>query len=219
MLTKTTSAITLYKNTHLPEGFVYVEDICPEIIQDMKYATTDNFTGKIVDGYVTGKAILTKEAANALCEVQKELEQQGLALLIWDAYRPTQAVKQFFNWRLEKDNPQIKERYHPTLSKKDLFEQGFISPNNSTHSRGSTVDLTIVSQQNNKPLDMGTGFDFFGEKAHTNNNQVSTEAQQNRNILKNLMAKYGFENLPQEWWHYTLKNEPFADQYFDFPVQ
>ena len=185
----TTASTTQYTETTLPEGFSYLEDICPQIVQDIKYATIDNFTGKIVDGYTSGKAILTTNAANALCEAHKELEQQGLTFLIWDAYRPTRAVQQFLNWGDEPDDYIIKKQYHPTLSKQNLFEQGFISPHNSTHSRGSTVDLTIIDQKTNAPLDMGTDFDFFGEKSYTANQEISLQAQENRKIVSKSMNR------------------------------
>jgi D-alanyl-D-alanine dipeptidase len=204
---------------NLPKGFIHLKTICPQIRQDIKYATTDNFTGKIVDGYADTKAILTTEAAIALCEAQKELEEQSLALLIWDAYRPTTSVAQFLKWGEEVEEYNVKAQYYPHLSKHELFEQGFISPNHSAHSRGSTVDLTIIDQKTNIPLEMGTEFNFFGIKSHTINQEISLQVQENRKLLLNLMEKYGFENLPQEWWHYTLKNEPFPNEYFDFIVQ
>jgi len=207
------------KSNNLPKGFIHLNTICPKIKQDIKYATTDNFTGKVVDGYADAIAILTTEAAIALAKVQKELEEQSLTLLIWDAYRPTRSVAQFLQWGKEAEDPNVKAQYHPHLRKHELFTQGFISPNNSTHSRGSTVDLTIIDQKTNIPLEMGTEFDFFGTKSHTINQEISLQVQENRNLLLNLMEKYGFENLPQEWWHYTLKNEPFPNEYFDFIVQ
>lgn len=209
---------TLHSKT-LPEGFVYLSDVCPSIMQDIKYASADNFTGRIVPGYVNGKAILSIEAAKALSAVQQALEEQGLGFLVWDAYRPTQAVDAFLQWKHEDDVPAIKERFYPTMSKIELFQVGFIAPGKSSHSRGSTVDLTIIDKATSKPLDMGTDFDFFCEKSYADNTEISAEFVQNRQFLKKLMLEYGFEYFPQEWWHFTLKDEPFPDQYFNFLVE
>lgn len=203
----------------LPEGFVYLEQACPDIKQDIKYASTDNFTGEMVAGYKAPKAILTLEAASALKAVQAELAQTGYELLIFDAYRPTRAVEAFWHWRHIPDNPVIKLKYHPNLTKQEIYDNGYIMRQNSSHSRGSTVDLTIVDSKTGQELDMGTTFDFFGKESHTDYPEISQQAKNNRALLKDLMTKHGFENLPQEWWHYTLKNEPFKDIYFDFEVE
>lgn len=203
----------------LPKGFIYLNQICPSIKQDIKYATIDNFTGTIIRGYNANLAILSTQASNALMRVQEELKLKNQTLLIWDAYRPTQAVDYFLEWEHEPDNAEIKEKYYPHLNKKELFETGFIAPGHSTHSRGSTVDLTIFDNNSNQPLNMGTDFDFFGEESHTENKNISIEAQKNRKYFIELMSKHGFENYPKEWWHFTLKNEPFPEEYFNFPVE
>lgn len=203
----------------LPEGFVYINQICPSIMQDIKYASDDNFTGTIVTGYNKNTAILTSEAATALRKVQEELEIKNQSLLIWDAYRPTRAVDYFLEWEHQPDNLQIKEKFYPHLTKEELFKTGFIASGHSTHSRGSTVDLTIIDKTSGQKLDMGTDFDFFDEQAYTNNKDISQEAQNNRQYFVNLMDKYGFENYYKEWWHFTLRNEPFPDTYFNFPVE
>ena len=205
--------------TSLPEGFIYLAEICPTILQDIKYASDDNFTGNIVEGYNKAVAILIKDAATMLQNAQQELEQQGLSFLIWDAYRPIRAVNFFLKWRDVKDDPNIKAKYYPDFNKEEIFFNGFIAPGKSSHSRGSTIDLTIIDKKTNIPLDMGTDFDFFGTKSYTESNLIIPKAQENRKLLKNLMEKHGFENLPQEWWHYTLKREPFPDKYFDFPIK
>ena len=207
------------KLTILPEGFVYLSQVCPTIIQDLKYASDDNFTGTIVNGYNKNSVILTKEASKALKQVQEELEAQNQGLLIWDAYRPTRASDYFLEWEQQPDNLQIKDRFYPHLTKEELFNNGFIAPGHSTHSRGSTVDLTIIDRSSGHALDMGTDFDFFGENTYTNNKNISQEAQNNRKYFVNLMDKYGFENYHKEWWHFTLRNEPFPDTYFNFPVE
>jgi D-alanyl-D-alanine dipeptidase len=203
---------------HLPEGFVYLSNICPTIVQDIKYATKDNFTGAIVPGYNSNIAILTKEAAEAINLIQQELALQNLSLLIWDAYRPTQAVDFFLSWEKILDDNDIKAKYYPDYEKAELFKIGFIAPGHSSHSRGSTVDLTIINKETNKTFDMGTDFDFFGEKSYAESTQISEQAKENRKILKNIMEKYGFKGIPQEWWHYTFKTEPFPDEYFNFTV-
>jgi len=204
---------------HLPDGFVYLSDTCPTIVQDIKYATKDNFTGTVIPGYKSNIAILTKEAAEALNLIQHELAAQNLSLLIWDAYRPTKAVDYFLSWKKVLDDQDIKAKYYPDYEKAELFKIGFIAPGHSSHSRGSTVDLTIIDKKSNKALDMGTDFDFFGEKSYAEAIQISEQARQNRKILKNIMEKYGFKGIPQEWWHYTLKTEPFPDEYFNFTVR
>ena len=206
-------------NNHLPDGFVYLKSIVPNIVQDMRYATKDNFTGKIVAGYENNVAILTKEAAHALKRVQEELEAQGLGLLVWDAYRPTRAVDSFMAWGKTPDDADIKVKYYPEFNKSEIFEQGFVAPGNSTHSRGSTVDLTIINIKTGKPLEMGTDFDFFGEKSNTDYTDLPQDILNNRKLLKETMEKYGFVNLPQEWWHYTLKDEPYNNKYFDFVIK
>jgi len=204
---------------HLPQGFVYLKQICPEIKIDLKYASSDNFTGNSVPGYSANSAILTAEAATALCQVQRELEQQNLGLLIWDAYRPTKAVDSFLKWEHEADDLQIKQRFYTKMSKREIFEFGLIAPGHSSHSRGSTVDLTIYSLLSGQELDMGTDFDYFAEESYTSSKEISSTAESNRKILVGLMAKYGFDNFPKEWWHYTLRDEPFPNQYFNFEVK
>ncbi|NRB10610.1 MAG: M15 family metallopeptidase [Rickettsiaceae bacterium] len=209
----------LTKTTSLPNDFVYLQDICPNIKQDIKYATTDNFTGTVVEGYQKGTAILTKAAAEKLFLVQEELSKDNLSLLIWDAYRPQRAVDFFKNWKNTPENSEIKTVYHPNLTKEEIFANGFIAKKYSQHSRGSTIDLTIINNTTSKLLDMGTIFDFFGAESFTDSTKISSDAEQNRFLLKNIMEKYGFENYYKEWWHYTLKNEPFPEKYFDFIVK
>ena len=203
----------------LPYGFVYLSSACPTIVQNIKYATNDNFTGTIVPGYEAPVAILTKEAVEALNQIQQELEAKDLGLLVWDAYRPTKAVDYFLSWEKVPDNQDIKVKYYPDYKKAELFKIGFIAPGHSSHSRGSTVDLTIVDKNTNVALDMGTDFDFFGKKSYASSVEISKQAMLNRIFLKNIMEKYGFIGIPQEWWHFTLKTEPFPDKYFNFTVR
>ena len=204
----------------LPKGFVYVKNT--NIVCDIRYATTNNFAEQKIDGYKSNKCILTKEAANALVAVQKELDslKPGYKLHIFDAYRPLDAVKHFVRWSKEASNKHIKQKYYPDFKKEQLFELGYIALS-SSHSRGSTVDLTICEYVDGKynDIEMGTIFDFFGERSHTEYKNISIEAQKNRIFLKNLMEKHGFKNFEKEWWHYTLGNEPFPDKSFNFYVE
>ena len=204
---------------YLPHGFIYLSHACPTIVQNIKYATNDNFTGTIVPGYEAPVAILTKEAVEALNQIQQELEAKDLGLLVWDAYRPTKAVDYFLSWEKVPDNQDIKVKYYPDYKKAELFKIGFIAPGHSSHSRGSTVDLTIIDKNTNVALDMGTDFDFFGKKSYASSVEISKQAMRNRIFLKNIMEKYGFIGIPQEWWHFTLKTEPFPDKYFNFTVR
>ena len=203
----------------LPQDFVYLSDISHSIHQDIKYATNDNFTGNIVLGYNESIAILTIQAAQAISKLQTELKKDNKSLLIWDAYRPTQAVDYFLKWQYTEDILEIKNRFYPNLNKSDLFKQGFIAAGKSTHSRGSTLDLTIIDTKSGKALDMGSEFDFFNDISYTNSKNISNIAQHNRQYLVDLMTKYGFKNYQKEWWHFTLIDEPYNNQYFNFPVE
>ncbi len=179
--------------------------------------------GRPAAGYKEKICILTEEAAKALILVQNELDtlESGYCLKIFDAYRPTEAVADFVRWA-EEPGEKMKDHFYPTFTKPELFKFGYIAKQ-SSHSRGSTVDLTIASlaTTNADPteLDMGTIFDFFNEKAHTDNPYISDTAKKNRLFLKEIMEKHGFKNYPLEWWHFTLENEPFPETYFEFPVQ
>lgn len=195
----------------LPDNFAYLQD--PRIQLEMNYTTSDNFIGRPIAGYRNSVCIITKPTIARLIAVQDELDtlNKGYVLKIFDAYRPTMAVADFIQWAQDPNDIVNKATYYPHLSKQELFAQGYLATR-SSHSRGSTVDLTIVG------LDMGTIFDYFGEESNTDSKLVSATAQQNRQFFKNLMAKHGFVNLAQEWWHYTLDNEPFPNTYFDFVV-
>lgn len=203
----------------LPEGFVYADEIIPSIQQDLRYFGNNNFVGRPIHGYRANRVILTKSAASALRVVQEELSIFGLSILVFDAYRPQQAVDDFVTWSKDLSDTKTKSTYYPRVSKEILFAQGYIAER-SGHSRGSTVDLTIVSKKAPfEPLDMGTGFDFFGPESWPNYAEISTQQRANRLLLQNIMVKHGFNPYPQEWWHFTLKNEPFPSTYFNFPVQ
>ncbi len=205
----------------LPEGLVYVEEIIPSVQVELRYYADNNFLGRPVDGYLSPRCILTRPAAEALKKVQEELKPFGLGLKIYDAYRPRRAVDDFVRWGKDLSDTKMQAEYYPTVEKKDLFKDGYIAEK-SGHSRGSTVDLTIIRLD--KPaaeadLDMGTHFDFFGPEAWPDSPLVSSVCRAHRMLLQLLMSKHGFEPYPKEWWHFTLKNEPFPNTYFNFPVQ
>lgn len=203
---------------NLPDGFVYVTDVIPTAQLEIRYFSEDNFVGAVIDGYEAPKAILTVEAAEALKKAADILEEQGYCIKIFDAYRPQRAVDHFVRWSKDLDDTKMKEKYYPDLDKSVLFELGYIAEK-SGHSRGSTVDLTLVEISSGKELDMGSGFDFFGDISNHGTHLITPEQEKNRNILRDAMVEAGFKVYPEEWWHYTLENEPYPDTYFDFPVK
>jgi D-alanyl-D-alanine dipeptidase len=225
----------------IPEGFVEIRSAIPDIILDLRYITNHNFLGRPVDGYLSEKCYISKAAADSLLKVQTELRKFNLSLKVYDAYRPQRAVNDFVKWAKELSDTLIKKEFYPTVDKSRLFVDGYIAEK-SGHSRGSTVDLTIVPiptpiqpefDVNNqcgcyKPvderfkdnsLDMGTGFDCFSELSHTENPNLTPQQRANRLLLKSLMEKYGFKNLTEEWWHFTLRDEPFPNSYFNFEIK
>jgi D-alanyl-D-alanine dipeptidase len=226
----------------MPEGFVDIKNVIPDVQLDIRYYGPHNFVGEKVNGYNAGKCIITKEAAAALEKVQKDLGQFSLSLKIYDCYRPQRAVNHFVQWATEMKNTKTRKEFYPTVDKRNLFKDGYID-SKSGHSHGSTVDLTIVpvpvpKQANYIPgqklsacclpwnqrfrdnsIDMGTGFDCFAELSHTGNKNIGLQQRINRMLLKSLMEKYGFRNFEKEWWHYTLNNEPYPDTYFDFIIE
>ena len=205
------------KNTKLPDGFVYVKDICPEVSLDIRYFTDNNFMGCKIDGYLAPCAILTREAALALKTASQKAQAMGYTLKIYDCYRPQSAVDHFVRWAEDTGDQKNKAVYYPDVNKADVFELGFIAKR-SGHSRGSTVDLTLTDKDGSE-LDMGGIFDFFGERSHPDYKGVTDEQHRNRMALREIMLSSGFLPLAEEWWHFTLKDEPFKDRYFDFPVE
>jgi D-alanyl-D-alanine dipeptidase len=205
----------------LPVGFVYVDSIIPTIKVELRYYTIHNFVGKRIDGYINPRCILAAEAATALKEVQDELKPFGLGLKIYDAYRPQQGVDHFIRWAKDLGDTLMKQQFYPNVQKKNLFKEDYIA-SKSGHSRGSTADLTIISIDNQNPnqeLDMGTGFDFFGEESWPEYPDLTPNQRANRMLLRLVMEKHGFKPYPKEWWHFTLKDEPFPDTYFNFPIK
>jgi D-alanyl-D-alanine dipeptidase len=210
--------ITIISWAQLPDGFTYVDDEIPSIQTELRYFTNNNFVGKKIDGYFINRAILTKEATFALKKVQNELLKHHLTIKIFDAYRPQKAVNYFVKWAKQHSDTLMKKNYYPTIKKKDLFKQHYIA-SRSGHSRGSTIDLTLVNILTNEEIDMGTPYDFFGKESWVNYKGITVEQQQNRKLLQEVMIKHGFRNYLQEWWHFTLNNEPFKNTYFNFDIQ
>ncbi|MDO4876981.1 MAG: M15 family metallopeptidase [Oscillospiraceae bacterium] len=210
---------TGYKNdvTMDPSGFVLLSDLVPNIIQEIRYFSTYNFIGERIDGYEEPCAILTVEAARALKAVSNELFVQGYRIKVFDAYRPACAVKQFVLWGIEDQDIRMKPYFYPDLQKQDLFAEGYIAKL-SSHSRGSTIDLTLLDMKTGKDVDMGSPFDLFSEKSHPGYKGITDEQYENRMLLQHVMVRNGFVPIDCEWWHFTLKNEPYPDTYFEFPV-
>ena len=198
-------------------GFVLVGEAVPDAILEIRYYSTYNFVGDRIDGYEQPVALLTKEAATALKAVSDELIQKGYRLKIYDAYRPQKAVTHFMNWALDAKDTRMKAYFYPELAKDTLFPQGYIAEH-SGHSRGSTVDLTLFDMKTEKEVDMGGTFDYFGKLSHPDYTKITKTQYNNRMILRKAMLAHGFNPLPEEWWHFTLKNEPYPDTYFTFPV-
>jgi D-alanyl-D-alanine dipeptidase len=202
----------------LPEGFVYVKKIIPDLDVELCYYTTNNFVGDTIDGYNSNKLILTKQTAEALKLIQEELQQQNLCLKIYDGYRPQQAVNHFIRWAKKLNDTVNKQQFYPDIKKQFLFKEEYIATR-SGHSKGSTLDLTIIDGNTGIPLDMGSDYDFFGHESWVSYEDISKEQKQNRQLLQTVMLKYNFRNYPKEWWHFTLRWEPFPKTYFDFPVE
>ena len=198
-------------------GFVLLSEAVPDAILEIRYYSTYNFVGDRIDGYEEPLAMLTTEAAAALKEVSDELMGMGYRLKIFDAYRPQMAVTHFMNWALDTDDVRMKEYFYPDLDKDVLFPQGYIAEH-SGHSRGSTVDLTLFDMNTEREVDMGGTFDFFGELSHPDYTDITEEQYAMRMLLREVMMKHGFRPLEEEWWHFTLDNEPYPDTYFTFPI-
>lgn len=198
-------------------GFVVLADYIPGIIQEIRYHSTYNFIGDRIDGYEEPVALLTKEAARALKSVSNEMMVQGYRLKVYDAYRPARAVKHFVLWGIEDTDIRMKPYFYPDLEKQELFVKGYIAKN-SSHSKGSTVDLTLFDMKLGKEVDMGSPFDHFSEVSHPDYKGITDEQYENRMTLQEVMIRNGFKPIDCEWWHFTLENEPYPETYFDFPI-
>ena len=206
------------ESDQMPEGFVDAKEIMPSLRTDMRYYSTNNFIGEPIDGYNKPKCLLTKEAAEALKKVQDEFGRLGFGLLVFDAYRPQRAVNQFIRWSKDSTDNKMKEQFYPNVNKKELFEEGYISEK-SGHSRGSTVDITIVSLRTGHILDLGGPYDYFDEKSWVDYKNITKNQRAIRLMLQRRMLKHGFKYYPKEWWHFTLAKEPYPETYFDFPIE
>lgn len=204
----------------LPEGFVYIKKVIPSIELELRYASTNNFIGKPINGYVKPVGIVTLETALALKKVQLHLNKKNLGLKIYDAYRPQKAVDQFVSWAKDLNDTINKKIYYPTVKKENLFKEQYIA-SKSGHSRGSTVDITLInlSSESKEELDMGSSYDFFGKESWVSNKNLTAHQIQNRKTLQEVMKKHNFRNYPQEWWHFTLRNEPYPTTYFNFLIE
>ncbi|NGN62906.1 M15 family metallopeptidase [Streptomyces sp. A7024] len=225
-----------------PKEFVALNDVAPTIIQEMRYLTPHNFVGEPIDGYKKPMCILTEDAAKGLQRAQRQLLKKGYSLKVYDCYRPQRAVNHFVEWAKDLEDERMKAEFYPRVEKNRLFADGYIAEK-SGHSRGSTVDLTVVKlpAQPTRPyvpgeelvdcaapqderfpdnsVDMGTGFDCFDTLSHTLDPRIKGEQKANRLLLKDTLEAEGFSNLPEEWWHYTYKPETFPGTFFDFPVE
>lgn len=203
----------------LPEGFVYADQEIPDLVVELRYRSANNFLGRPVDGYLAERVILSQPATAALAQVQADLRPFGLGLKIFDAYRPQRAVDHFVRWAQDIDDNKMKASYYPEVDKRKLFREDYIAER-SGHSRGSTVDLTLVQlAPPHEALDMGTGFDYFGPASWPAYPQLTAQQRANRLLLQSLMTRHGFRPYPKEWWHFTLNDEPHPATYFDFVVE
>ena len=207
----------LFKLLFLPDGFVYLKDIDDSIIVDLKYFTNSNFTAQKVDYYYSNNAILTEETAIALSRAQSQFKKLGYSLIVYDAYRPQSSVDFFVSWSKKQEDTLNKQLYYPNINKSDLFKLGYIAKK-SGHSRGSTVDVSLVNISTKLEIDMGTIYDFFGVESSTFFSDISEIQKNNRYLLYDIMIKNGFKNYSKEWWHFTLIDEPY-NEYFNFPVK
>lgn len=233
------SACATGASNSAPPGFVHVSEAVPDAILEVRYNSTYNFVGDRIDGYEQPTALLTVEAAEALKAVSDDVKSQGYRLKIFDAYRPQRAVTHFMNWAKQEDDTRMQRYFYPNLSKSVLFPQGYIAEK-SGHSRGSTVDLTLFDMATGKEVDMGGTFDWFGQESHPDwcgnpetceytgdfpgntpptDGKINAAQFKNRMILRQAMIRHGFKPLKEEWWHFTLADEPYPDTYFDYPVK
>lgn len=200
-----------------PASFVDASTVVPGLIVDMRYAGAHNFIGRPIDGYQAPRCLLTDTAAHALADVARDVASHGLVLKVFDCYRPKRAVANFMRWARNIADLAGKKEFYPNVDKTTLFQNGYIAAL-SGHSRGSTVDLTLARTDGHE-LDMGTPFDFFSPRSGTTAADLSADAKANRALLASAMRRHGFRPYEREWWHFTLRAEPFPNTYFDFPVR
>lgn len=209
---------TAEKKRELPKGFVYVDEAIPTAVFDIRYYGDNNFVGARIDGYKGPYAILTSKAAASLKSVSDDLAKKGYRLKIFDAYRPQKAVNHFIRWSKDAKDTKMKKQYYPNTAKKDLFKLGYLA-SKSGHSRGSTVDLTLVSAKTGEEVDMGASYDLLDPLSSHGTSKITAKQSANRSLLKKAMEKRGFKSYSKEWWHYTLRSEPYPNTYFNFNVE
>lgn len=197
--------------------FVFLDQLVPDLRWDSKYATWDNFTGKPVDGYLANRILGTEALGGALAEAQEQSNKLGFGLLLWDGYRPQRAVDAFLHWSRQPDDQRTKQRHYPHIERSEMFSHGYVALK-SGHSRGSTVDLTLYHLSTGDLADMGGGHDLMDPLSHHGAEAISADATRNRQTLCAIMEGVGFNRYEHEWWHYTLRDEPFPETYFDFPI-
>ncbi len=202
----------------MPPEFVDASSVVDGLVVDMRYAGSSNFIGRPIDGYEAPVCILTLQAADALAEVQAKLADYGLGLKVFDCYRPARAVADFVRWAKDEADTKMKVEFYPEIDKSELFAKGYIAAR-SGHSRGSTVDLTLVYLPYESDVPMGTAFDFFSTRSWPTDDAQPSAVRANRLLLASIMQRYGFKPYEYEWWHFTLAGEPFPETYFDFPVK
>ena len=218
------------KHSDDSSGFVPITDVVPDVILEIRYFGTYNFVGARIDGYLAPTAWLTREAADSLKAVSDDLIKQGYRLKIYDAYRPQCAVDHFMRWGADVKDTLMRRYFYPNIDRSRLFELGYIAKK-SGHTRGSTVDLTLFDMKTEKEVDMGGTFDWFGIESHPDcggnpdtgeyrqNDTITAQQFANRMILRRAMLRHGFKPYNSEWWHFTLRNEPYPNTYFTFPVK
>lgn len=211
-------SISSQNSKELPDGFIYAKDVIPDLNIELRYYSTNNFVGDTIDGYQANKLILTEATVLALKKVQDELQEQNLCLKVYDGYRPQRAVNHFIRWAKDLNDTINKQQFYPDVEKRFLFREEYIATR-SGHSRGSTLDLTIIDGNTNVPLDMGSPYDFFGRESWVEHDDLTDVQKANRQLLQTVMLKHNFRNYAKEWWHFTLRWEPFPKTYFDFIVE
>jgi zinc D-Ala-D-Ala dipeptidase len=201
----------------MKNDFVFVDDCVPEIRWDAKYATWDNFTGKPVDGYLANRIVGTKALCAALEKSREKAGALGFGLLLWDGYRPQRAVDRFLHWARQPEDGRTKPRHYPNIDRADMFEKGYVAAR-SGHSRGSTVDLTLYHLDSGELVPMGGDHDLMDPISHHGAKSIARVEAGNRRHLRSIMEACGFRSYACEWWHYTLRDEPYPDTYFDFAI-
>lgn len=201
----------------MEKGFVFLDEAVHGIRWDAKYATWDNFTGRPVNGYEANRIVGTDALAAALSSAQKQAAALGYGMLLWDGYRPQRAVDCFLCWSVQPEDGRTKEKHYPNIAREEMISLGYVAPQ-SSHSRGSAIDLTLYRLDTGDMVSMGSNFDFMDERSHHASAAVTAGESEHRRLLRSIMEHNGFEAYENEWWHYLLKDEPYPDRYFDFPI-